>query len=208
MFFYIDDFVSAINDPQLAEELGTDSKHLFSYMMTGRYKFECTASAREVVSAIKRHTDSLFHNGLATQAGSHGLTKEEVLRLASVVAWETRVVSEKRRVAGVYLNRINRNWRLDADPTVVNAFLDIEGLWRPLLLKDYRIDHSYNTYRFKGFPPGPVANPGRTSLAAAANPEVHDYMFFVANEHGQHTFCEDYACHRRESRKLHNWLRT
>ena len=207
MFFTPDDFVAAVTDSSLAAGLGTDTLHLFSYMVGGNYEFYCNTPAEVVVSRIKNGTDELISALLANKASDHELEKEEVLSLASIVEWETYIEDEKSSVAGVYLNRIQRNWPLQADPTIQFGLLEIEGSKRRLFFSDYKLDHEYNTYLYLGFPPGPITNPSRSSLEAAADPEDHKAMFFVANPSGGHTLCETLSCHSREARKLRQYLR-
>lgn len=136
-------------------------------------------------------------------------TKEEALILASVIEKETGVPSERGRVAGVFVNRLKRGIALQTDPTVIYAItkgkIQDEGkgpLGRRLLSKDLQIDSPYNTYKNRGLPPGPIANPGRDSIAAALNPEVHEYIFFVADGTGGHVFAKTLAEHNRN---VANW---
>jgi len=207
MFFSENDFADALVDSALAETLGTDTRHLFSYMLPDTYHFYCTSDASVVISRIKRTVDALFADGLAARAATHDLDKDEVISLAGIVEWETRVDEEKARVAGVYLNRLQKKWPLQADPTIQYALIEIEGGKRRLLFSDYKLRHPYNTYLYRGFPPGPITNPGRTSLAAAANPEQHNYMFFVAKPEGGHAFNVTLRDHNRDAARLRRYLR-
>lgn len=135
-------------------------------------------------------------------------TKEEALVLASIVEKETGVASERRRVAGVFINRLRKGMLLQTDPTVIYALTDgkIEEkgqgpLGRRLLSKDLQFDSPYNTYRYAGLPPGPIANPGRDSIAAVLNPEDHDYLYFVADGTGGHAFAKTLDEHNRNVAK-------
>ncbi len=123
--------------------------------------------------------------------------KEEAIILASIIEKETGVPEERRRVAGVFVNRLNKNMPLQTDPTVIYAITkgdhknDGKGpLGRQLLKKDLQIDSPYNTYKYPGLPPGPIANPGKDSIAAALNPEEHDFIYFVADGKGGHLFAK------------------
>jgi len=207
MFFSEQEFAKALMDSALAETLRTDTLNLFSFMLPDTYHFYCTSDAPSVISRIKRTVDELFADGLAAQAATHGLNPEEVISLAGIVEWETRVDEEKARIAGVYLNRLQKRWPLQADPTIQYALIEIEGGKRRLLFSDYKLQHPYNTYLYRGFPPGPITNPGRTSLAAAANPEQHDYMFFVAKPEGGHAFNVTLREHNRDAARLRRYLR-
>ncbi len=129
-------------------------------------------------------------------------TKEEALVLASIVEKETGVSEERRRVAGVFINRLRKGIALQTDPTVIYALTkgeiqsDGKGpLGRRLLKKDLEIDSPYNTYKYPGLPPGPIANPGRDAIAAVLNPEAHDFIYFVADGSGGHVFAKTLAEH-------------
>lgn len=207
MYFDADDFLDALTDEALAAELGTDTLHLFSYMLPETYFVYWLNDARTFVSKVKNEFDGKFTPQMLAGADSLGLTKDEVLRVASIVEWETNHVPEKPTVAGVYLNRLHKGWRLDADPTVQFALVEIEGKRRRLFFRDYKIDHPYNTYRFRGLPPGPVTNPTFSSVEAVTKPKKHNYMFFVAHGDGSHTFTRTLREHVRESRAFHRRMR-
>lgn len=126
----------------------------------------------------------------------------EVMTLASIVEKETGVAEERRKVAGVFINRLKRGMALQSDPTAIYALTkgevqeDGKGpLGRRLLRKDLEIDSPYNTYKYPGLPPGPICNPGRDSIAAVLNPEPHNYIYFVADGTGGHLFSETLAEH-------------
>ena len=203
MLFKKEDFRAALADEALAASLETDTLRLFGHMLPDTYHFFCTASAEAVVARIKREMDAF----LDTLRTSHGLSRDDVLTLAGIVEWETNVIEEKADVAGVYLNRLQRGWPLQADPTIQFALLELEGRKRRLRYKDYRLQHPYNTYLYRGLPPGPITNPNRTSLLAATRPERHDYMFFVASPEGGHAFNVTLKGHNRDAARLRKHLR-
>ncbi len=207
MYFEKDEFLEALSDQALANELDTDTLHLFGYMLPETYFVYWLSDAPSVVSKIKKEFDSKFTERMKAGADSLGLTVDEVLRVASIVEWETNHVPEKPTIAGVYLNRLERRWRLDADPTVQYALLELEGQRRRLLFADYKIEHPYNTYRFRGLPPGPVTNPSFSSVEAVVKPEKHNYMFFVAVGNGSHTFTRTLREHVNASRAFHKLMR-
>ena len=135
-------------------------------------------------------------------------TMEEARILASIVEKETGKAEERRRVAGVFVNRLRQNMALQTDPTVIYALTkgrpknDGKGpLGRRLLKKDLQYDSPYNTYLYPGLPPGPIANPGYESLAATLNPEDHRYIFFVADGTGGHAFAETLNEHNKNVAK-------
>ena len=110
----------------------------------------------------------------------------ELLTLASIVEAEARYDSERSLIAAVYSNRLQRNWRLEADPTV--AFI-LRKRGKRMFFKDLEVDSPYNSYRFKGLPPGPIGNPGLAAIFAAARPDsACEAMFFVSDGLGGHVF--------------------
>jgi UPF0755 protein len=129
-------------------------------------------------------------------------TEAEAMVLASIVEKETGVASERKRVAGVFVNRLKRGMPLQSDPTVIYGItkgkVKNEGqgpIGRRLLTKDLETDSPYNTYLNPGLPPTPIANPGRESIEAVLHPEAHDYIYFVADGTGGHVFARTLTEH-------------
>ena len=121
--------------------------------------------------------------------------EKELIVLASIVEKETGVASERKAVAGVFINRLRLGMPLQSDPTVIYAMtsglVQDEGqgpIGRRLLTRDLQFDSPYNTYKNAGLPPGPICNPGRTSIEAVLHPDKHDYLYFVADGKGGHAF--------------------
>lgn len=128
--------------------------------------------------------------------------KNEAIILASIVEKETAVKEERPRVAGVFMNRLDRGIPLQTDPTVIYALtMGKEKLARGLTLKDLKKPSPYNTYTVKGLPPTPIANPGKESIAAVLNPEYNSYIYFVADGNGGHVFAEKLEEHNKNVRK-------
>jgi len=207
MAFDAADFDSVLTDTALARALETDTTALFGYMMPETYFFYWLTSPDRVVRNVKQQFDRLWAQELAEGAAAHNLSKEDLLTLASIVEWETDYVDEKPRVAGVYLNRLRIGMPLQADPTVQFAVLEREGAKRRLLFEDYRIQHPYNTYQFGGLPPGPITNPSPSSLRAVAQPEDHQYLYFVARGDGRHTFSRTLREHNRAAEQYYQLMR-
>ncbi len=200
-------FRAALRDTSLARELGTVPSRLFGYMLPETYEFYWQVSPETVVRRIKKAFDRFYERELAAEADSLGFTKREVVTLASIVEEEAIFDKEKARIAGVYLNRIERGWPLQADPTVQYALVD-RGKQRVtrVLYKHLEIDHPYNTYQIQGLPPGPITNPSSSSLRAAAIPERHEYLYFAADGTGGHTFSRTLQEHNRAAEKYQQML--
>ncbi len=123
-------------------------------------------------------------------------SKEEALILASIIEKETSVAYERRKVASVFINRLNKGMRLQTDPTVIYGITKGRGvLGRGLRRSELRAKTDFNTYQIAGLPPGPIANPGRASIKAALDPDSTDYIFFVADGTGGHAFSRTYKEH-------------
>jgi UPF0755 protein len=128
--------------------------------------------------------------------------------MASIVEWEARLEEEKPRIAGVYLNRLRIGMRLQADPTVQFALMQVEGgRMRRLLFRDYEFQHPFNTYLYGGLPPAPINNPSPSSIHAVLDPEPHDYLYFVARGDGGHTFSRTLSEHNRAARDYRTMMR-
>lgn len=156
---------------------------------------------KQMSDAMNETIDSLWENraeNLPIQ------TKEEAIILASIVEKETSVPSERKNVAGVFTNRLRKGIALQTDPTVIYALTngkiqnDGQGpIGRRLLRKDLEVDSPYNTYRYAGLPPGPIANPGKAAIEAALNPATHEYYYFVADGTGGHAFAKTLQEHNQ-----------
>jgi UPF0755 protein len=125
-------------------------------------------------------------------------TPEQLVILASIVEKETGKPEERSRVASVFVNRLKSKMKLQSDPTIIYGLTGGKGaLGRPILKSEIEQPTPYNTYVIDGLPPGPIANPGRASLEAAANPARTKDLYFVADGTGGHVFAESYAEHQK-----------
>ena len=144
-----------------------------------------------------RGFERAFSAELKRAAEKQGYTVRQVVTLASLVEKETARANERRTVAGVYRNRLNIGMGLQCDPTVIYA-LQIAGLYDGNLTRaKLNFASPYNTYRYPGLPPGPIAAPGKASLEAALSPEKVDYLFFVSRNDGSHAFARTLREHNR-----------
>ena len=206
MAFDAAEMEAALRDTALAAELETDTTHLFGYMLPETYFHYWGTSPETVVRRAKQEFDR-FYGNLAPRADSIDLTKPEVVALAAIVEWEAYFNREKPRIAGVYLNRLDIGMPLQADPTIQYAVMQREGAKRRLLYEDYDLDHPYNTYNYRGLPPGPITNPSKSSLRAVVNAENHNYLYFVANGEGGHTFSRTHREHVNAANEYRELMR-
>jgi UPF0755 protein len=198
---------AALRDTTLAYDLNTTPSRLFGYMMPETYEFYWQTPAQTVVRRIKQSFDRYYTRHLEAGADSLGFTKREVVTLASIVEWEAIYDAEKPRIAGVYVNRLRENWRLQADPTIQYVLIQTQGeRTSRVLYRDLEIDHPYNTYKTRGLPPGPITNPSPSSLRAAVSPEQHEYFYFAADGSGGHRFSRTLQEHNRAAQEYHRML--
>lgn len=172
-------------------------------MLPDTYSLYWNTTPQTVVKRILREFETKVADEYGERLSELERSLNEIITLASIIEWEVRHDEEKPTVSGLYWNRLQRGMRLQADPTVNFAV----GERRRLLYEDYEIDHPYNTYLYRGLPPGPITNPSLSSIKAALFPEDHDYLYMVANPEGYHLFSETFEEHKEKSEKWRKWLR-
>lgn len=182
-------------DPELIRDIDPQARSLEGYLFPDTYKFNPGTPAKTIVAAMVQNFRKHFGSELSFI--TTGLDLHQTVTLASIVETEARLPQERPMVASVYLNRIHHNMLLGADPTVIYA-LKLAHRWDGNIHKaDLQIESPYNTYRFHGMPPGPIANPGLASLQAASAPVKTDYLYFVARHDGSHAFSTTLEEHNR-----------
>ena len=192
-------FRGATELERLLERFGLQNRSVEGYLFPNTYKFAKGTTAEQAVEMMLKEFKQRWTQTFDEEARNLGLTQHEVLTLASVIEKEAQVKSERPRIASVFHNRLKKKWRLQADPTVLYAL----GNPKRLLTKtDLRVDSPYNTYKHRGLPPGPIANPGIDSIIAALRPEKTDYFYFVAIGKGKHHFSKTLSEHNRMIRKI------
>jgi UPF0755 protein len=173
-------------DEQFIIELGLEEKSLEGYLFPDTYLFlESENDPKEILRQIVSEFNEVYKDNLRERTEQIGFTINEVLTLASIIEGEAIFNSERAIIASVYHNRLRKRMRLQADPTIQYI---IKGGPRRLSLTDLKIDSPYNTYLYRGLPPGPIGNPGKASILAVLYPDENDYLFFVARGDGYHTF--------------------
>lgn len=202
--FTATDFSAVFEDSLFLEEYGGFTKEqLFGRMLPETYKVYWSVTPKNLVKRVLNEFDKKVVEKYEAEIETLGLSVNELITLASIIEWEAKEELEKPRISGLYWNRLRKGIPLQADPTVNYAI----GERRRLLFEDYKIEHPFNTYLFKGLPPGPITNPALSSIEAAIKPEQHNYLYMVANSDGGHTFTRTFEEHQRESEKWRKWIR-
>jgi UPF0755 protein len=188
-------FHTAFCNPQLIASIARGATDLEGFLFPDTYVVTRSTSARQIVESMLANFRRHFTPALRERAQAAGLTEREAVILASIVQKETSLDREAGLVAGVYFNRMRHRMRLQADPTVAYA-LKRDGKWTGTLYRsDYGYESLYNTYMIAGLPPGPICNPGLDALEAGASPARTDYLYFVADRTGGHTFSRTFEEH-------------
>ncbi|MBA4313228.1 MAG: endolytic transglycosylase MltG [Chlorobiaceae bacterium] len=187
-------FMELMEDKSFAKSLRVDAHNLTGYLMPKTYKFYWQTGEEEIIRTLVAEFWNEFDSSMIRQMNRRKMTMNEVLTMASIIELETRIDTERAIVAGVYYNRLQRRMRLQADPTVQFA---IGGTPRRLHYSDLDYDSPYNTYKNYGLPPGPINNPGKTSILAALYPLRHKYLYFVATGEGGHRFTTSFSEHQK-----------
>ncbi len=185
-------FLRAVHHPTFGAGFATGRpahRSLEGLLFPDTYAVAPGTTGRAFARLMVRQFALEFTPLMRSEARKQGRSVYDVLKLASIVEREARVPSERRVIAGVYLNRLRAGWFLDADPTIQYA-LGRPGDWWPLLsVADlHGVQSPYNTYIHKGLPPGPICDPGLPSILAALHPARTRYMYFVAKGNGHHAF--------------------
>jgi UPF0755 protein len=176
-----------VHDASFIASLGLNVRSLEGYLFPNTYHLPRTLSEHALLTLMVQTLQDNYSAEIAAHAQDLGLSQHEVLTLASLIEKEARLDGERPLIAAVYHNRLQRGMRLQCDPTVIYALGEqFDGNLRK---QDLQIDSPYNTYRYAGLPPGPIANPGRRAIEAAVSPAPVDYLYFVAtSQEGRHKF--------------------
>ncbi|MCX5829312.1 MAG: endolytic transglycosylase MltG [Deltaproteobacteria bacterium] len=178
-------FLKLAFDHNFVKTLNIPGKTLEGYLYPETYKLDRSMGSKEIIQIMNQQFWRRFTPDMRQRAAAMGMTITEVVTLASIIGKETGFKDEKPLVSAVFHNRLKKGMKLQSDPTAVYNLDDFDGKIRKShLLRDT----SHNTYRNKGLPPGPIANPDIDSLTAALYPARVDYLYFVANNNGSHQF--------------------
>ena len=191
------EFMAASRNAALIRGLDPEARDLEGYLFPDTYTLPRTTTAAQLVERMVARFQKTMTPELQAQAAARDLSVRELVTLASLVEKETGKPEERTIVAGVYTNRLRIGMGLQCDPTVIYALM-LAGRYDGNIRKgDLQIDSPYNTYRYAGLPPGPIAAPGEASLQAAANPADVPYLYFVSRNDGSHVFATTLDEHNR-----------
>lgn len=197
------DFMKLTRDKALIRELlGEEQESLEGYLFPETYMLTKYTDTKTLITNMVRRFLYVY-NEVKPQAVIRGLTRHQIVTLASIVEKETGAPEERPLISSVFHNRLAKRMRLQTDPTIIYGKAELTGsieinITRADLTKPTR----YNTYVIYGLPPGPIANPGREALLAAMKPAESQYLFFVSRNDGTHIFSEDYKGHQSAVRQF------
>ncbi len=185
-----------------ASHYGFEQHTFISMFIPNTYQVYWTDSPKQLLDRMRREYDAFWTEDRKQKAIDLNMTQTQVSTLASIVQGETNKTEEAPTVAGVYINRLRRGIPLQADPTLVFAIGDFSI--RRILNKDKEFESPYNTYKYRGLPPGPINMPSIASLDAVLNFEEHSFLYFCAKEDfsGYHIFAETLSEHNRNARRF------
>jgi UPF0755 protein len=188
-------FLKAANHPTFTSPILASKpagKSLQGFLFPNTYDVSPHFSGKAFAELMVSQLDRAFTPPMRARARAEGLSVYKVLTLASIVEREAKVESERPIIASVYLNRLKIGMPLQADPTVQYIVGTSKDWWPELTTDELRIQAPYNTYVYKGLPPGPIANPGLASIKAVLKPKRTHFLFFVARGNGHHVFSRTY----------------
>lgn len=199
-----EDFIQAASRTELLNKLGINPEslgisNLEGYLFPETYRFADGTNANRVVSMMFKEFCKRFKK-LEVDEQKVKMSIHEIVILASIIESEAHVDEERPIISAVYHNRLKHNRKLESDPTVLYAL----GKYKKrLLYSELKVDSPYNTYKYKGLPPGPICNPGIASIFSAAYPAENDYMYFVAKGDGTHYFSQTFREHRKAKNRFY-----
>ncbi|MBR2638004.1 MAG: endolytic transglycosylase MltG [Bacteroidaceae bacterium] len=200
------ELIQLVMQPTLYDSIGYTKETLPSLFLPNTYEVYWNISTEQFMQRMIKEHRAFWSDSRLAKAKAIGLTPEEVSTLASIVDEETNNHEEKPMVAGVYINRLKRGMLLQADPTVKYAIGDFTR--KRILNDDLNIESPYNTYRYKGLPPGPIRIPTLQAIESVLNYTKHNYIYMCAKEDfsGKHNFATNLASHNANARRYQQAL--
>jgi UPF0755 protein len=191
-------FTQKASDVSFVKETGIDAQTFEGYLFPETYHFPKGVSPEKIITTMVRRFHEVFVPEWQQRAKELKMTVHEVVTLASIIEKETGAGFERPIISSVFHNRLKKGIRLESDPTVIYGIKNFNG---NLTRRDLEKKTPYNTYRIRGLPPGPIANPGTASLKAALYPQKTDYLYFVSKKDSTHQFSTNLKDHNRAVRK-------
>lgn len=190
-----------LTDTAFCSSIGYTEETLPTLFIPNTYEVYWDISLEEFIERLQKENAVFWNNERLNKANTLGMSKEEVVTLASIVDSETANNGEKPRVAGLYINRLKKGMLLQSDPTVIFATKDFTI--RRVLNHHLQTESPYNTYKYKGLPPGPIRIPSIAGIDAVLNYEKHNYIYMCAKEDfsGTHNFASTYSAHLANARR-------
>ena len=195
-------FVAAARDPEPIRDLDPAAKDLEGYLFPDTYPLSRQTDAVQLVRLMVARFAHTFSPELRRAAAERHLTVRQAVTLASIVEKETARPDERRFVAAVYARRLQIGMALQCDPTVIYALQRAGKYGGNLRREDLAFDSPYNTYRYPGLPPGPIASPGRAALEASVRPAEADFLYFVSRNDGSHAFARTLEEHNKNVQRF------
>lgn len=204
--------MESMKDSKFLKENEFSNATALSMYIPNSYEFFWNTSATNFRDRMLKEYNRFWNESRLDKAKAVNLTPQQVMVMASIVQKETAKNDERPRVAGVYMNRLKIGMPLQADPTVIFAIKkstnDFKQVIKRVLYKDLEIDSPYNTYKYGGLPPGPIAMPDISAIDAVLNYENHDYYYFVADvkNFGYHKFAKNLSQHNANRQEYVRWI--
>jgi len=192
------DFIKTATDPVLVAEKGIEASSLEGYLFPDTYFFPRDITMNKIISTMLNRFWSVFTTEWELRAKDLGFTVHQIVTLASIIEKETGTAAERPIISSVFHNRLKKKMRLESDPTVIYGIKNFDG---NLTRKHLSTHTPYNTYKIKGLPAGPIANPGRASLEAALFPAKTEFIYFVSKKDYTHHFSKTLKEHNQAVRK-------
>lgn len=205
------ELLETFKDKNFLKEHGFTEENALSMYLPDSYNVFWDATPEDFRSLMLKNYKRFWNKNQIAKAKQQNLTPNEVYILASIVHKESVKKEEQQRIAGLYLNRLKKRMRLQADPTVIfalkRALNDFDLQIKRVLYKDLRINSPYNTYKISGLPPGPITMPDLSAIEAVLNPEQHEYLYFVVSpKQGVHVFAKDLVQHNKNKKEYVKWV--
>jgi len=205
------ELLNAILDTEFLNKSGFTKSNVLGMLIPNSYEFYWNTSAEKFRDKMLKEYYRFWNQERLQKAKKLNLSKNEVITLASIVQKETSKISERPTVAGLYLNRLQDGWPLQADPTIIYALKQKHGqdyIVKRVLNKDLEIESPYNTYKNTGLPPSLISMPDISSIDAVLNPKQHQYFYMCASvtNIGSHEFAKTIAQHNANARKYQKWI--